>query len=571
MARTGEIMAEILEKWEIDHLYGMPGDSINEFVEELRKAKNELQFYQVRHEEVGALAAAAYAKLTGKIGVCLSIAGPGAIHLLNGLYDAKADGAPVLVLAGQVHSTQVGTDAFQEVNLERMFDDVAVYNKRAESHEQLPDMLNQAIRTAYAENGVAVLIVPDDLFAEKADWDQPLTSDILADTTGFPDQKDMKLAAEMIERAKRPVILAGKGALGAKEELALFAEKIGAPVAVSLPGKGAIPDLHPHCLGHLGQLGTKPSYQAMQETDLLIMIGTSYPYREFLPEKADAIQIDRETKFIGKRYPVACGLNGDSKRVLESLTAIIPYKEDRKFLEESQKRVKSWRKEIEKDKSEETDQLMPPQVMAEVQQVLDDDAILSVDVGNVTVWAARYLDLDRQKMVISSWLATMGCGLPGAIAAKIAEPDKQVWAFCGDGGFSMVMHDFVTAVRYKLPIVIVIFNNQKLGMIHYEQQEMGHIEYGTELGSIDFAKFAEACGGIGARIQNREEMRLALKQALKADKPVILDVQVEEEPPLPGNISYGQAVHYTEYMVKKFFSDKSVTLPPIGKSIKRLF
>ncbi|MGD7010261.1 pyruvate oxidase [Metabacillus sp. 84] len=544
MARTGEILADILERWGVDHLYGMPGDSINEFVEELRKARNELRFYQVRHEEVGALAAGAYAKLTGKIGVCLSIAGPGAIHLLNGLYDAKADGAPVLVIAGQVHSTQIGTDAFQEINLERMFDDAAVFNKRVQSHEQLPDLLNQAIRTAYAEKGPAVLIVPDDLFAEKAEWDQPLTSDILAETTGFPDQKDMKLAAEMIDRAKKPVILAGKGALGAKEELALFAEKIGAPVAVSLPGKGAISDTHPLSLGHIGQIGTKQSYWAMQETDLLIMIGTSFPYREFLPEKADAIQIDLETKFIGKRYPVACGLNGDAKKVLESLIPSVSYKKDRKFLEDSKKRIESWRKEIEKDKELETDKLMPPQVMAEVQKVLADDAILSVDVGNVTVWAARYLDLDRQSMLLSSWLATMGCGLPGAISAKVAEPEKQVWALCGDGGFTMVMQDFVTAVRYKLPFVTVIFNNQKLGMIHYEQQQMGHIEYGTELGSIDFAAFAEACGGIGVRIESRDEMRMALKQALHADRPVILDVQIQEEPPLPGNISYDQAIHY---------------------------
>ncbi|WP_338324904.1 pyruvate oxidase [Metabacillus mangrovi] len=571
MARTGEVMADILKRWEVDHLYGMPGDSINEFVEELRKARNELRFYQVRHEEVGALAAAAYAKLTGKLGVCLSIAGPGAVHLMNGLYDAKADGAPVLVIAGQVPTSKIGTDAFQEINLERMFEDASVYCKRADSHEQLPDMLNQAIRTAYAENGPAVLIVPDNLFAEKAEWDQPLTSDILASEPGSPRQKDMEMAAEMIMRAKKPVILAGKGALGAKEELALFAEKIGAPVAVSLPGKGAIPDTHPHCLGHIGQLGTKQSYWAMQETDLLIMIGTSYPYREFLPEKADAIQIDIETKFIGKRYPVACGLNGDSKKVLEALTAALPYQEDRTFLEEAQKRMAAWRDEMENDMEAETENLMPPQVMKEIQQVLTEDAILSVDVGNITVWSARYLDLHRQKMVISSWLATMGCGLPGAIAAKIAEPDKQVWALCGDGGFTMVMHDFVTAVKYKLPIVVVVFNNQKLGMIHYEQQEMGHIEYGTGLGNIDFAMFAEACGGIGVSIHNREEMKMALNQAVKADRPVILDVHVEEEPPLPGNISYGQAVHYTESMVKKFFSGKGVTIPPIGKSVKRLF
>ncbi|MCD7034876.1 pyruvate oxidase [Metabacillus sp. GX 13764] len=569
--RAGAAAAEVLTNWGIDHIYGIPGDSINELVEDLRKHKEEIRFIQVRHEEVAALSAAAYAKLTGKIGVCLSIAGPGAVHLLNGLYDAKADGVPVLVFAGQVESSKVGTDAFQEINLENMFSDVAVFNKQATSHEQLPDLLNQAIRTAYAEKGVAVLTVPDDFFAEKGKWDAPLTSDVYAKSEPALDPEELEAVLPLIKEAEKPLILAGKGALHARKELKLFAEKIGAPVIATLPAKGVLPDEDPYCLGHVGQIGTKPAYEAMKNTDLLIMAGTSFPYREFLPEKAKAFQIDTVPVQIGKRYPVTAGINGDVKEVLEQLLTVIPVKEERKFLKQCQASMDKWRTEIQKDRDAESDRVMPPQIMAEIEKVMEKDAILSVDVGNVTVWTARYLPFTNQRMVISSWMATMGCGLPGAIAAKVAYPDKQVLSICGDGGFSMVMHDFVTAVRNGLSMTIIVLNNEALGLIKYEQGEKGHIDYATELAPMDFAKFAEACGGVGYRVNTREEFRDALEKAVHEKKPVIIDALVEEEPPLPGKITYQQAVKYSEYLIKKAFEEKTLDLPPIQKSIKRIF
>ncbi|RLQ97918.1 pyruvate oxidase [Falsibacillus albus] len=569
--RTGEVLTDIMIDWGIDHIYGLPGDSINELMDDLRKKQEEIRFIQVRHEETAALAAGAYGKLTGKLGVCLSIAGPGAIHLLNGLYDAKEDGAPVLALVGQVTSDEVGTDAFQEVHLERLFSDVAVFSKRVQSEHQLPDLLNQAIRAAYTEKGVSVLIIPDDLSAQPYKTKEPLTSSVKVEQEIFPSVQQLEEAQNLINNAKKPIILAGKGAKGARDELLSFAEKIGSPIIISLLGKGVIPDEHPYCLGHLGQIGTRPAYHAMKDTDLLIMIGTSFPYRQFLPKDAKAIQIDIDPRKIGKRYPISIGLAGDSKKILSWLNEKAHYSSDTSYLEKAQKQMEEWRADLEKDAHEKTDHIRGSQVMVELQKVLQDDAILSVDVGNVTVWASRFLNLTNQKMIVSGYLATMGCGLPGAIAGKIAYPDKQVVTVSGDGGFTMVMHDFVTAVKYNLPIIAIVLNNSKIGMIEYEQQVKGHRNYETGLGQLDFAKFAEACGGEGYRVEDPDQLEAAMKKAALSSKPVILDVVTELQPPLPGKITYDQAIHYTEYLIQEFFEKGKVDMPPFKKAIKRLF
>ena len=313
--RTGEFLTQQLIDWGVNHIYGLPGDSINEFIEDLRKRQEEMKFIQVRHEETGALAAAAYGKLTGRLGVCLSIAGPGAIHLLNGLYDAREDHAPVLAIVGQVRSEEVGTDAFQEINLERMFDDVAVFNKRAETEAQLPDLLNQAISEAYANKGVSVLIVPDDLFAKKQKQQTRLTADSYYKPSMMPAEVHMNEARQLIENAEKPVILAGKGTVDAQNELLAFAEKMEAPIVLSLLAKGVIPDHHPYCLGQHGQIGTKPAYHAIKETDLILLVGTQFPYRDFLPDNVKAIQIDNKPENLGRYYPITVGLPGDAKRL----------------------------------------------------------------------------------------------------------------------------------------------------------------------------------------------------------------------------------------------------------------
>lgn len=568
--RTGELLIDVLLEWGINHIYGMPGDSINELMSDLRKREADIPFYQVRHEEVGALSAAAYAKLTGNVGACLSIGGPGAIHLLNGLYDAKGDKAPVIALVGQVPSEEVGTGAFQEVNLERMFDGVAVYNRRVQSAEQLPDLVNQAIRSAYVNKGPAVLIIPDDLSAVKQKSKPALTSSTLGEADIFPSHDTLTEAREAIQQAEKPVILAGKGAAHASEELLAFAENIQAPIVLSLLAKGIIPDNHPYNLGQHGQIGTKPAYHAVKETDLLILIGTSFPYRDFLPDHTKAIQIDRDPNRIGNHYPVDIGLAGDSAKTLQWLAANVRKLENHSHLEKYQQQMQEWRVGVQMQKRETTNPLVAPQVMHALEKVMSEDAIVSSDVGNVTVWMTRFLPLVHQRMVISGWLATMGSGLPGAIAGQIAYPDKQVIAICGDGGFSMVMQDFATAVKYTLPIKVVVLNNSKIGMIQYEQEAMGHQHYATELGEMDFASFAESCGGEGYRVSQYEDLHAAMQKAFLSNKPAIIDVCIDDQAPLPGKIGYQQALQYSKFLAKEFFEKGKIEPPPIRKAWKRL-
>ncbi|BCU81862.1 pyruvate oxidase [Polycladomyces abyssicola] len=561
---AGETLVDLLIKWEVDHIYGMPGDSINSIIEPLRKAQDKIKFIQVRHEEAGALAAASYAKLTGKLGVCLAIAGPGAIHLLNGLYDAKLDRVPVLAITGQVESDLLGTDFFQEVNLERLFDDVAVYNQRIMSAEQLPAVVNQAIRTAYAKRGVAVLTVPDDIPTFEVGREALHTASLHVTPEIFPKQDDLENALGVLNEARRPVILAGKGARHAREELLAFAEKSAAPIVLSLPAKGTIPDEHPLCLGGLGLIGTRPAYHAMQTADTLIMVGTSFPFTGFLPEKAKTIQIDTDPTQIGKRYPVDVGLVGDSVKTLAWFTKRIGNQPDRSFLEKHQEMMKDWHDRLKKQEVQESIPLKPQSVIRALQKVTSENAVLSVDVGNVTVWVARHFRMTNQQFIISSWLATLGCGLPGAIAAKIAYPDRQVFAICGDGGFGMTMNDFVTAVKYELPIVVVVLNNQKIAMIKFEQEVMGNLEFGTELTNPNFAKYAEACGGVGYRVKKPEELLPAFEQAVLQKKPCIIDVLVDpDEAPLPPKITFSQASGYAKHMIKALFEEGKLDLPPL--------
>ena len=569
-SRTGEILIDILRSHDVERIYGMPGNSINEFIDDLRKREDDIDFIQVRHEEVGALAAASQAKLTGKIGVCLSIAGPGAIHLLNGLYDAQKDKVPVLAIVGQVFSTQLKTDVQQEINLERLFDGVGMYHARAEKAEQLPFMMQEAIKQAYTHQTPSVLIVPDDLFAVKHKEKNVAVNTKLPIPRIMPHEEEMQAAIQKLNQAKKPAILAGRGTYGAREELIQFAEKIQAPIIVSLLGKGTIPDQHPLNLGQHGQIGTKPAYHAIMETDLLLLIGTSFPYREYLPKNAEAIQIDIDRDNIGKLYPLSVGLCGDTKEILPYLTNHIEENTNTAFLQKYQKKMEQWQAHLQTEINKTDGPLHGPQVIDAVQQQATDDAIVSLDVGNVTVWTTRFFQFMNQHLLNSGALATMGSGLPGAIAAQLEKPEKQVIAICGDGGFSMVMQDFITAVRYDLPIKVIILNNQMIGMIKYEQQEAGNLNYETNLENADYAAFAKACGGDGFRVEKQEELYNTMEQAFASNKPTVIDVGIEDLAPLPGQITYDEAVKYSEHVIKEFFENKNVDFPDIGKVLKRL-
>ncbi|MBF0840112.1 MULTISPECIES: pyruvate oxidase [Mammaliicoccus] len=573
--KANAALVQVLKNWQIDHVYGIPGDSIDKVVDALKTEEEAIKFYHVRHEEVAALSASSYAKLTGKIAVALSIGGPGAIHLLNGMYDAKMDNVPMLVLAGQTDSDKLGTKFFQEVDLPALFEDVAVYNKQIESAENIHETVNEAIKTAYAKKGVAVLTIPSDILSGKIEDKVPRETYEFQNSVKYAEESEVRKAAELINNSEKPVVLTGVGAKDAKDELLDFIDHIDAPGVITLPAKGIIPDKHPNFMGNLGKIGTKPAFEATKDADLLILVGTNYPYVDYLPDKdIPCIQIDIKPSVIGNRFNVDVGLVGDTKNVLDSLTKESKKVNDRKFLKACQENMRTWNKWLEEDRTDDSMPIRPERLMAEIEKIATKDTVYSVDVGTSTVWSTRYLQLDHNNQFItSSWLGTMGCALPGAIASKIANPDKQAIAITGDGGLSMVMQDFVTAVLYKLPIIVVVLNNQELSFIKYEQQAAGELEYAIELGDIDFARFADSCGGIGYNVSDVEDIAPTLEKAKRADKPVIVNVRVDPDAaPLPGKIVWDEARGYAKFEIRTALEENRLEkMPPLKTLIRRFF
>ncbi|MEF1145423.1 pyruvate oxidase [Staphylococcus aureus] len=573
--KANEALVKALQAWDIDHLYGIPGDSIDAVVDSLRTVRDQFKFYHVRHEEVASLAAAGYTKLTGKIGVALSIGGPGLIHLLNGMYDAKMDNVPQLILSGQTNSTALGTKAFQETNLQKLCEDVAVYNHQIEKGDNVFEIVNEAIRTAYEQKGVAVVICPNDLLTEKIKDTTNKPVDTSRPTVVSPKYKDIKKAVKLINKSKKPVMLIGVGAKHAKDELREFIEMAKIPVIHSLPAKTILPDDHPYSIGNLGKIGTKTSYQTMQEADLLIMVGTNYPYVDYLPKKnIKAIQIDTNPKNIGHRFNINVGIVGDSKIALHQLTENIKHVAERPFLNKTLERKAVWDKWMEQDKNNNSKPLRPERLMASINKFIKDDAVISADVGTATVWSTRYLNLGvNNKFIISSWLGTMGCGLPGAMASKIAYPNRQAIAIAGDGAFQMVMQDFATAVQYDLPLTVFVLNNKQLAFIKYEQQAAGELEYAVDFSDMDHAKVAEAAGGKGYTIKSASEVDAIVEEALAQDVPTIVDVYVDPNAaPLPGKIVNEEALGYGKWAFRSITEDKHLDLdqiPPISVAAKR--
>ncbi len=573
--KANEALVKALQAWDIDHLYGIPGDSIDAVVDSLRTVRDQFKFYHVRHEEVASLAAAGYTKLTGKIGVALSIGGPGLIHLLNGMYDAKMDNVPQLILSGQTNSTALGTKAFQETNLQKLCEDVAVYNHQIEKGDNVFEIVNEAIRTAYEQKGVAVVICPNDLLTEKIKDTTNKPVDTSRPTVVSPKYKDIKKAVKLINKSKKPVMLIGVGAKHAKDELREFIEMAKIPVIHSLPAKTILPDDHPYSIGNLGKIGTKTSYQTMQEADLLIMVGTNYPYVDYLPKKnIKAIQIDTNPKNIGHRFNINVGIVGDSKIALHQLTENIKHVAERPFLIKTLERKAVWDKWMEQDKNNNSKPLRPERLMTSINKFIKDDAVISADVGTATVWSTRYLNLGvNNKFIISSWLGTMGCGLPGAMASKIAYPNRQAIAIAGDGAFQMVMQDFATAVQYDLPLTVFVLNNTQLAFIKYEQQAAGELEYAVDFSDMDHAKFAEAAGGKGYTIKSASEVDAIVEEALAQDVPTIVDVYVDPNAaPLPGKIVNEEALGYGKWAFRSITEDKHLDLdqiPPISVAAKR--
>jgi pyruvate dehydrogenase (quinone) len=544
--RTADIVAEALIDWDVDTIFGLPGDGINGFMESLRQRQSKIRFILVRHEESAAFMACAYAKYTRRLGVCVATSGPGAIHLINGLYDAKADSTPVLAITGSTYSDLMGSGYQQDVNLLQLFSDVAVYNNMINSPEHAEMAVDIACRTALGRRGVSHLTIPIDVQEQKLKNRYSRhkvpghTSDVFT-SASMPNQALMNKAADILNAGNKVVVMVGQGALGATDQVISACERLGAPVVKALLGKAVVPDDHPYSLGGLGLLGTGPASEAMNEADTLLMIGTSFPYIDYLPKPGQArgIQIDILPERIGARYPVEVGLVGDSRLTLTALLPLLQRKDESDFLDSKQRAMRKWRSLLAEQGSRKDRPIKPQFVATSLSEELDDDAMISVDSGTITSWAARYINIKRGMLFsLSGTLASMGCGLPYAIAAQIAFPKRQSVAFVGDGGFTMLMGEFATAVQYNLPIKVIVIKNNVLGMIRWEQMAfLGNPEFGVEFTPIDYVKFAQACGGKGYAIKEPNEVKSILNEAMNEKKPTIVEVYVDPfDPPMPPQV-----------------------------------
>ena len=559
---ASDVLVERLVAWGVDTIFGLPGDGINGVMESLRKAQDKIRFIHVRHEESAAFMACAYAKFTGRLGVCLATSGPGGIHLLNGLYDAKMDQQPVLAITGMQFTDVTNTFGQQDVELDKLFIDVCVYNTRVMSATHMEPVADLAVRSAVMKRGVSHITIPIDIQmqdvkkAQRSDRNiEHHTSSNYAISGNLPQANELRLAADLINHGKRIAIMAGQGALHATEELVKLAELMGAPIIKPLLGKGILADDSPYTTGGIGLLGTKPSQDVIENCDTIIMVGTSYPYMEYLPKPGDAkcIQIDSNAQRIGLRYPADVGLVGDSKKTLQLLLPMLKKNGYRKFLETAQKDMKDWIETIKKEGTNPAKPLKPQVVGWELGKRAKQNAIIVSDSGtNTTVWARYMLAKQGQQHSCSGNLATMACGLPYAIAAQVAFPDRQVIGIVGDGGFTMLMGEIITAVAYKLPIKLVIIKNNTLGQIKWEQMVFeGNPEYQCDLFPIDFVALAKAVGAEGVRIDDQATAGEMFDKALAMPGPVVIEAVVDPfTAMLPPKITSTQALHFSESLLK---------------------
>jgi pyruvate dehydrogenase (quinone)/pyruvate oxidase len=580
---ASDTLVERLIAWGVDTVFGLPGDGINGMIEAFRERQDKIRFIQVRHEEAAAFAACAYAKFTGKLGVCVATSGPGAIHLLNGLYDAKMDGAPVLALTGQQYSDLLGSHYQQEVNLLSLYEDVAAYNMQVQGPKDVYNLVNTACRVALSQRTVAHITFPIDyqVTAASNDWNEEpggpamTPNQVTEFQPGFyaagvdgrkgaalerpaspiPSAIQLQQAADILNRGGKVAILAGHGAIHASDLLEKLADTLAAPIVKPLLGKGAVPDDSPFTTGGLGLLGTAPSEDAMETCDTLLIVGSSYPYPAYLPKpgQAHGVQIDIDPTRIGLRYPVEVGLVGDALATLEALLPMLRRKPDRTFLETAQKGMQAWNEKIELEGTRE-DKPMKPQVVAHtLEKLAAPNAIITGDSGTNTTWIARNFRLKRDQMFSCSGnLATMAPGLPYAVGAQVAFPDRQVIAFVGDGGFTMLMGEMITAVKYHLPIKVIIIKNNLLGQIKWEQIVfLGNPQYVVDLEPADFAAWARAAGAHGFTCDDPQKLEGVMTQFLAVDGPAVLEAVVDpNEPPMPAKIKPKQAAHFAEALLR---------------------
>jgi pyruvate dehydrogenase (quinone) len=558
---TADFLLERLAENGVRRIYGYPGDGINAIVGALERHKDKLEFVQVRHEEMAAFMACAHAKWTGEVGVCLATSGPGAIHLLNGLYDAKLDHQPVLAIVGQQARMGLGGNYQQEVDLQTLFKDVASqYVQVAMDAAQIRHLVDRAHRIALAERDVTCLIIPNDLAEEPAEPDPPREHGSVHSSPGYtrpkivPADEQLQAAARILNQGDKVAMLVGQGALHATDEVIEVAEKLGAGIAKALLGKAAVPDDLPFVTGAIGLLGTKPSWTLMNECDTLLMVGSSFPYSEWLPKPAQArgVQIDIKGTMLNIRYPMELGLVGDAKETLKELSPLLERKQDRSWREQLEGEIQEWWRLVEERAMQDADPINPQRLFWELNKYLPPDAIISADSGTAADWFARDLKLGRGHMAsLSGTLATMGPGVPYAIAAKFTHPHRPAVALVGDGAMQMNgMAELITAAKYfhqwdDPRLVVLVLSNQDLNQVTWEQRAMQGDPQNPmtqRIPEVNYAAYAELIGLKGIRVETPDEIEGAWDQAFSSDRPVVVDALCDPSvPPLPPHITVKEA------------------------------
>ncbi|WP_283679850.1 thiamine pyrophosphate-dependent enzyme [Lentilactobacillus sp. Marseille-Q4993] len=537
--KAGQALAKVIVSWDIDHLYGITADSINNTVDGFYQEKDKLNYIQVRHEEAGSLAAAADAKLTGKVGISFGSAGPGATHLFNGLYDAKMDHAPVVAIIGQSATPIMNTYFFQEMDQDPMFADLTDFHKQVTNADQIPYVMDEAIRYAYQHKGPAVIIIPDNLSGEEIDFTPYKTAKTInAQSESQVDDSAVQEVYDLLKEAKHPVLWAGLGMKGARKEVVEFSEKFSVPVLTTAPATGLMPTDHPNFMGSRGRLGTKPAFEVTQEADLIILAGTNYPFSRFLPQGIKFVQINNSIEDLGKQRDIDVAVLADAKDFIAALNAKGEQVAPTKFLKAAQEDKKNWDAWLDKVADDDSNGLAPEAVIREVKNIADDDAVFGLDVGNNLMWSIRQLPMNKdQKFTMSSWFGTMGYALPASIAGKLSFPNSQTFSISGDGGFSMNMQDLLTQVQYEMPIVNVVLENKAYGYIQHEKIQANQEPYGIHFKGADWAKFADSMGAVGLTATDNASLKAAFSkvkelQSAGDKRPIVIDAKVKNVDPV---------------------------------------
>ncbi|MEU2556689.1 thiamine pyrophosphate-dependent enzyme [Streptomyces sp. NPDC013313] len=548
MPRTvAQVIVDALSELGVRQVFGVVGDALNPLTDAIRTTDG-LEWVGCRHEEAAAFAASAQSQLTDTLGVCMGTVGPGSVHLLNGLYDAAKSHTPVLAIAGQVPLAELGSDYFQEVDNDALFSDVAVFRATVTSPDQLPQMLETAVRHALGRKGVAVLTVPGDLGERELTADRPARFSLNAPVSR-PEESAVRRAAELLDRSERVTLLVGQGARAARHDVLTLADRLAAPMVLTLKAKAGFEgDANPYQVGQTGLIGNPAAAQALQDADTLLMLGTDFPYRDWYPEGRTVIQVDTEATHIGRRVPVEVGLVGDTGATVRDLLAHLTATpagsggaRDRSHLDKARERFDKWRTgqarladpahdkgvvgRIRSALDNRAHDIRPEALAAAVDRAAADDAVFTSDTGMATVWLSRFVEMRGERRLIGSYnLGSMANAMPQALGAQCLDRERQVVAFCGDGGLSMLLGDLMTLKTYRLPVKLVVFDNRRLGMVKLEQEQAGLPEFGTVLDNPDFAAVAEAMGITGIRVTDPADVEGAVRRAFDDPGPVLLDV-----------------------------------------------